>query len=503
MKPIVLAILDGFGIRNEIHGNAVLQANIPTFKNLWMTYPHSKLIASGVEVGLPATQMGNSEVGHLNIGAGRIVYQPLQIITNSINDGSFFENKVLLDVINHVKNNNSNLHIMGLLSDGGVHSHIDHIIALLKLAKNNNINNLYFHVFTDGRDTLPSICKKYIEILEENIKKYELGNIATISGRFYAMDRDKKWNRTIKALNVIVNGGGPENNNIYDVIEKNYANGKFDEFIEPTIINKNGLIKDNDGILFANFRTDRATQILAPITNVHFKEFDDVKLKNIKLASLMKCNELVIGDYAFELGNLKNTLGTYLADLNFTQLRIAETEKYAHVTHFFDGGKDIILEGCDRALIPSPKVETYDLAPEMSAYEVTKDLIKAIESDRYDFILLNFANPDMVGHTGNIKAAIKAIETVDSLLDKIYQKIKEKNGLLIVTADHGNAEYMLDENDNMVTSHTTNKVPFIVCNMDFQVNNGILADIAPTILSIMNIPIPSEMTGKIIATKKI
>jgi 2,3-bisphosphoglycerate-independent phosphoglycerate mutase len=502
MKPVLLAILDGFGIREESHGNAILQAKIPTFRKLWKTYPHGQLIASGEDVGLPKDQMGNSEVGHLNIGAGRIVYQPLQIITKSIKDKSFFENEALLEVINHVKDNNSKLHIMGLISDGGVHSHIDHVLALMDLAKENNIDKLYIHVFTDGRDTLPTVCKNYIEILENKIKEINLGVIATISGRYYAMDRDKKWERSIKAYDVIVNSEGPFNENIYEVIENNYANGKMDEFIEPTVINKNGNIENNDGLLFANFRTDRATQILAPITNPYFKDFDHKELSNVKLTSLMPCSSLVIGNHAFNLEELNNTLGIYLSNLSFTQLRIAETEKYAHVTYFFDGGKDTILEGCDRALIPSPKVDTYDLKPEMSAYEVTQDLLKAIEGERYDFILLNFANPDMVGHTGNIKATIKALETIDTLLNKIYNKVKEKEGILLVTADHGNAEFMLDENNNMVTAHTTNKVPFIVCNDSYKVNDGILADIAPTILELLNAPIPKEMTGKPLIQKK-
>lgn len=502
MRPILLAILDGFGLRDEIHGNAVKQANLPTFNYLWDNYPKSELVASGEDVGLPKGQMGNSEVGHLNIGAGRIVFQPLQIVTNAIKDRSLFTNKDMLDVISHVKNNNSNLHIMGLLSDGGVHSHIEHILSLIDFAKENNITNLYVHIFTDGRDTLPNVALDYIKTLEDKFKSVNLGKIATISGRFYSMDRDKKWDRTIKAYNVIVNGVGPVNSNVYEVIQNSYNNDKLDEFIEPTIIDMNGLIKDNDGILFANFRTDRATQLLAPITNVDFKEFEHKQLNNIKLTSLMPCSNMVIGAVALKLGELTNTLGSYLSSMNITQLRIAETEKYAHVTYFFDGGKDYYLEGCDRALIKSPKVETYDLQPEMSANEVAADLLRAIESDRYDFILLNFANPDMVGHTGNMKAAIKALETIDKLLKEIYELIIKKEGLLLVTADHGNVEYMLSDDNKMITAHTTNKVPFIVCNHNYNVQDGKLGDIAPSILNIMNLPIPKEMTGNIIITKK-
>lgn len=498
MKPIVLTILDGFGLREEKHGNAIKQASLPTFDYLWEKYPHSELAASGEDVGLPNNQMGNSEVGHLNIGAGRIVFQPLQIITNSINDNTFFDNSKLIDVIDHVNNNDSKLHILGLLSDGGVHSHINHIFALIELAKKKNIKKLYIHIFTDGRDTLPNVCKKYVSMLQEKISELKIGCIASISGRFYAMDRDNKWERTKKAYDVLVNGIGFCSSNINSVIDNNFNKKIYDEFVEPTLIDKEGIIDSNDGIIFANFRSDRATQLLTAITNPNFKQFETKKISNIKLVSLMPCSSMVVGDSAFQLPLLKNTLGTYLSSLSYEQLRIAETEKYNHVTYFFDGEKDTLLDNCDRILVKSPRVETYDLSPRMSAEEITTNLINAIEKNKYDFILLNFANADMVGHTGNMKATIEGLETVDECLKKIYDKVQEKAGLLIVTADHGNAEYMLDDNDNIITAHTTNKVPFIICNNFYSIANGKLGDIAPTILKIMNVEIPKEMTGNIL-----
>jgi 2,3-bisphosphoglycerate-independent phosphoglycerate mutase len=410
----------------------------------------------------------------------------------------FFNNKELLKITKHVNDNSSKLHILGLLSDGGIHSHIDHIMALLDLAKKEQVKNVFLHIFTDGRDTLPSVCKKYIVDLENKMKELSLGSISTISGRYYAMDRDHKWDRTKKAYDVIVNGQGEYNENVYDVIDNNYNNKIYDEFIMPTIINKNGLIEDNDGIIFANFRTDRATQLLTAITNHNFKDFEVKQLNNLQLVSLMPCSQSVLGSSAFELDILKNTLGTYLSNLGFEQLRIAETEKYAHVTFFFDGGKELMLDGCDRILVDSPKVATYDLEPKMSAEKVTEKVLESLDKNKYDLILLNFANGDMVGHTANMKATIEGLETIDSCLKKIYDKVQQYQGLLIVTADHGNAEYLLDDNDNPITSHTTNKVPFVLVNKKYELNDGKLGDIAPTILKIMNIDIPKEMTGNIL-----
>lgn len=498
MKPILLTILDGFGLRKDIEGNAVLQAKMPVFRKLYNAYPHSQLVASGSLVGLPDGQMGNSEVGHLNIGAGRIVYQPLQIISNSIQDKSFFTNEVLIESINHAKENNSKLHIMGLVSDGGVHSHIDHIFAMIDLAKLNNLDKIFVHVFTDGRDTLPDISLDFVKQLENKLNG--VGKIASISGRFYSMDRDKKWERTKEAYDVIVNGSNFKNN-IYDHINDNFQRGILDEFIEPALIDKDGVIDDNDAILFANFRTDRAPQLMGAITNENFNNFETKKLKNIKLSMLMPANPVVIGKAAFKFETLNNTLGKYLSKENKNQLRIAETEKYAHVTFFFDGGEDLEIHLCDRILINSPAVRTYDLQPEMSADIVCDKLLAAIDLDKYEFILLNFANPDMVGHTGNLGAAIKALEKLDSLIEKLYNKIQEKNGILILTADHGNSEHMLD-GETVLTAHTTNPVPFVVCNNNFELRNGILADIAPTVLELMNIEKPVEMTGKSLITNK-
>ena len=493
----VLCIMDGVGIRDTEYGNAVKMAKKPNLDYLIKNYPHSKLEASGELVGLPAGQMGNSEVGHTNIGAGRIVYQPLQLITNQIKNGEFFQNKNLLETIKHVKDNHSNLHICGLLSDGGIHSHINHLFGLIDLCKKEGISNVYYHVFLDGRDTLPNICVKYLDELSEKIKETSVGSIASISGRYYAMDRDNRWDRVKKAYDVMVTGTGIECNSYKDVIEKNYNEGIFDEFIVPTIIDKNGMIKDNDGLIAFNFRPDRLREIFKAITNPDFSDFEHKNLKNIKLTTMMPVSNEVICNNAFELQKLDNTLGEYLSKNYKTQLRIAETEKYAHVTYFFDGGVEKDLDGCKRILVNSPKVATYDLKPEMSAYEVTDKLIKELDN-HLDVVILNFANGDMVGHTGNLDAAIKAVETVDDCIGKIYKKVEEIGGTLIVTADHGNSEVMIDDNGNVITSHTTNKVPFIITDKRIKLEDGKLADIAPTMLYLLGLDIPKEMTGNVL-----
>lgn len=493
----VLCIMDGVGIRDTEYGNAVKMAKKPNLDYLIKNYPHSKLEASGELVGLPAGQMGNSEVGHTNIGAGRIVYQPLQLITNQIKNGEFFQNKNLLETIKHVKDNHSNLHICGLLSDGGIHSHINHLFGLIDLCKKEGISNVYYHVFLDGRDTLPNICLKYLDELSEKIKETSIGTIASISGRYYAMDRDNRWDRVKKAYDVMVTGTGIECNSYKDVIEKNYNEGIFDEFIVPTIIDKNGMIKDNDGLIAFNFRPDRLREIFKAITNPDFSDFEHKNLKNIKLTTMMPVSDEVICNNAFELQKLDNTLGEYLSKNHKTQLRIAETEKYAHVTYFFDGGVEKDLDGCKRILVNSPKVATYDLKPEMSAYEVTDKLIKELDN-HLDVVILNFANGDMVGHTGNLDAAIKAVETVDDCIGKIYKKVEEIGGTLIVTADHGNSEVMIDDNGNVITSHTTNKVPFIITDKRIKLEDGKLADIAPTMLYLLGLDIPKEMTGNVL-----
>ena len=491
MKKVLLCVLDGLGISDNKEGNAFKNANTPTLDYLIDNYPNNEINASGKYVGLPDGQMGNSEVGHLTIGAGRVVYQSLELINNSIKDESFFENISLLNAIKHAKENNSKLHILGLLSDGGVHSHIDHIKAVLKLCSKENFSNVYFHVFTDGRDTNTKDSIKYIESLEEEIKKYKIGKICTISGRYYAMDRDKRYDRIKKAYDTIVYAENNITDNYRDYILNSYENDITDEFIKPVSLNKEGTINSDDSIIWCNFRPDRAIQILSAFTDKNFNEFEVKKLDNIYLTTMMYVSDNIKSDIAFKKQEVDNTLGIYLSKLGKKQLRIAETEKYAHVTYFFDGGKDINLDNCNRILIPSKKIATYDLYPQMSALEITDSLLNEMNNN-YDFILLNFANCDMVGHTGNYDATIKAVETVDQMIKRIYEKAKELDYTLIITADHGNCENMINNND-ISTSHTTNKVPFIVCdNVDINMVDR-LSLIAPFILKYMNINIPNEM----------
>ena len=493
MKPILLCILDGVGLREEIHGNAFKQANTPNFDYLWNKYPHATLEASGEYVGLPKGQMGNSEVGHLNIGAGRVVYQPLQFITEKIKDKTFFENKELLSVINHVKKNNSRLHIFGLLSDGGIHSHIDHLLALIDLCQKENVKDVYFHIFTDGRDTLTNVALNYLNKLEKKIKETKIGSIATISGRYYAMDRDNRYDRIKLAYDAIVNGKGEEFGSYEEVIKHNYDNEITDEFIHPAVLDKSGVVKENDGLLVFNYRPDRLRELFSALTNPNFKGFDRPLVNNLKLVTMMGVSDEVVCTHAFELEKLNNTFGEYISKLGLSQLRIAETEKYAHVTYFFDGGVEKNLPNCERILIPSPHVATYDLAPDRSAKEITESLLKELDKDKYDYIILNFANGDMLGHTGNIEATIKSVETMDTCLGKIYNKILEKNGVMVIIADHGNCEIMLDENNNKVTSHTTSLVPLIVTKENAELKDGSLKDVAPLLLSLNNIEIPKEM----------
>ena len=503
MKPVLLCILDGVGINNSNYGNAVKHANTPNLASLWREYPHSSLDACGELVGLPNGQMGNSEVGHTNIGAGRIVYQPLQLINEKIKSGEFFSNENIINTINHVKDNNSNLHILGLLSDGGVHSHINHLLSLVDLVKEQGINKVYIHCFLDGRDTLPRVALNYLDILDKKIKEVGIGSIATISGRYYAMDRDNRWDRIDKAYRAIVNDEGEFYNNYREVIESNYQRDIDDEFVIPSVIDKEGMIKDNDGLICFNFRPDRLRELFSALTNNEINTFGRTKLNNLKLVTMLPVSDEVICSNAYQLETLDNTLGEYLANNNVKQLRIAETEKYAHVTYFFDGGIEKELNGCTRILIPSPKVATYDLKPEMSAYEVTDKLIEELNQDKYDFMVLNFANGDMVGHTGDFNATVKALETVDVCLGKIINTINDKEGILIVTADHGNSDEMLDKEGNVLTSHSLNKVPFIINQKNIKLKNGKLADIAPTILKLMNLPIPKEMTGNILIEEQI
>ena len=498
-QPTVLAILDGYGLREEEHGNAVKLANNPVFNMLWEKYPHTQLNASGQEVGLPKGQMGNSEVGHMNIGAGRIVYQPLELINKSIEDKEIYSNEELLKVINHVKNNNSKLHLMGLISDGGVHSHIDHLMAIIDMAKQNNIERLYIHLFTDGRDVLPQSAYTYIKQVEDKLSEINLGKIATIGGRYYGMDRDNNFDRLQKGYDAIVNSVGEYPNNPKEFVEESYKNGVYDEFFIPAVFEKDGNIQENDGLIVFNYRKDRIREILTALTNPSFNDMPVIRFNNLKTVTMMPVVESVIAEHAYSDPVLKNILGEYIEKQNKSQLRIAETEKYAHVTFFFDGGKEIDYQNEKKILIPSPKVATYDLKPEMSAYEVNEQLLN--ELGNFDLVILNFANGDMVGHTGVLEAAIKAVESVDECLGKIYEKVKELNGVLIVTADHGNCEEMLDENNNILTAHTTNPVPFIVTKEEINLQPGKLGDIAPTILELMNLDIPEEMTGNSLIQK--
>ena len=495
MKKVLLCILDGVGISSKKEGNAFFNAKKPNIDNLLNNYPNSQLNASGEEVGLPAGQMGNSEVGHTNIGAGRIVYQPLGLINSKIKDKTFFQNKNILEVINHTKTNNSKLHIIGLLSNGGIHSHINHLLALIDMCKENNISNVYIHAFMDGRDTSPYSGEKYIKQLEDKLKSTKIGSIATISGRYYAMDRDNNYDRLKKAYDVMTLGEGEEHQSALECWQHNQDNGITDEFIIPAVINKKGIIEKNDGIICFNFRPDRIREIGTSLTNSDFEAFDNSNLSNIKLVTMMPVADSVKCLNAYKIEELINTLGEYISTKGISQLRIAETEKYAHVTYFFDGGVEKDLPKCKRILINSPKVSTYDLKPEMSAFKITDNLIEEITKNKPSLIVLNFANGDMVGHTGNYDAAVKAVETLDNCLGKILKNIDLEEYTLIVTADHGNCEVMINDDGTINTQHTTNKVPFIVCDKTLKVKNGKLGDIACSVLDIMGIEIPKEMTG--------
>ena len=493
MKKVLLCVLDGVGLSKIKDGNALINANKPNIDYLMKEYPNKGINASGTFVGLPDGQMGNSEVGHLTIGAGRIIYQSLELINRAIKDESFYSNESFLNAIRHAKENNSKLHIMGLLSDGGVHSHINHIKALLKLCKKEDFSNVYFHIFTDGRDTFKESSISYIDDLNNEINELGIGKICTISGRYYAMDRDKRWDRLKKCYDVIVNNTGNKCDDYKKYITDSYEKGITDEFIEPVIIDESGKIEENDSIIWANFRPDRAIQILRSLVDPNFDGFDRKIFNNLYLTTMMYVSDDVKSDIAFKKEIIDNTLGIYLSKLGKKQLRIAETEKYAHVTYFFDGGRDLDLNLCDRVLIPSPKVATYDLKPEMSAREITSNLLEKMDNN-YDFIFLNFANGDMVVHTGNYDMTKKAIETIDEMIGKLYKKCVEDEYLFIITADHGNAEEMIDENGNVVTSHTTNLVPFIVTDKNLNIDNvNKLSDIAPFVLNYMNLNLPDEM----------
>ena len=504
--PIVLMILDGFGYRIEKDNNAIFLANPENFYKLWETYPHTLLKCSGMEVGLPSGQMGNSEVGHLNIGSGRVVYQEITRISKAIADKSFFCNEELLKAISNVKNNGGNLHLMGLLSDGGVHSHIEHLLALLRLAKAQGLSNVYVHAFLDGRDVAPKSALTYITILEEEFKHLGIGQIATLSGRYYGMDRDNNWERVELSYRAITEGAGEMAPHPYAAINNSYDARVTDEFILPTvIIDEQALpvakVNDGDSLIFFNFRADRAREITRAFTDDEFSHFSRERISGLSFVCMTQYDINIKAPIAFLPQNLNRTLGEVLADHNLRQLRIAETEKYAHVTFFFNGGVEEPNAGESRILIPSPQVATYNLQPEMSAYEVTAKLKDELAKEKYEVIILNYANADMVGHTGVLEAAVKAVKVVDECLKEIVDIVLAKRGTVLITADHGNCELMVCPiSGDPHTAHTLGRVPFILVNDDYigtSLSEGAsLQDIAPTILHLLSIEIPSEMTGK-------
>lgn len=509
MKPITaLLILDGFGYRKEKEGNAIKTDGVANIKALWDSYPHTLLQASGMDVGLPTGQMGNSEVGHLNIGAGRIVYQEFTRISKSIDDGEFFQNPAFLGAVENCKKHDSALHLMGLCSDGGVHSHLTHLYALLKLAKDHGLEKVFVHCFMDGRDVPPTSGKGYVEQVDAKLKELGVGRIATVMGRYYAMDRDNRFERVEKAYAALTYGEGLTASSAAEAMQQSYDAGVTDEFVVPTVVLTDGkptaTIQAQDSVIFYNFRPDRAREISRAYI---FENFDGFERKNgffpLYYVSMTQYDKTFEGhlQIAFKPQSMHNTLGEYLAKMGKTQLRIAETEKYAHVTFFFNGGVEAPNEGEDRALIASPKVATYDLKPEMSAYEVTDEAVRRIESGKYDVMILNFANCDMVGHTGVMDAAVAAVHAVDSCVRMVVEAIQKTGGRCIITADHGNAEYMWDEKAQVpFTAHTTNPVPCILVDDSRKSvelrEGGRLCDLAPTLLDLMELPVPQEMTGK-------
>lgn len=510
-KTTLLLVLDGYGLNDTKEYNAIDKANTPNMDMLMKNYHNSVGQASGLNVGLPDGQMGNSEVGHLNIGAGRIIYQELTKISKAISDGDFFENKELLASVENAKVNDSAIHFFGLLSTGGVHSHIEHLYGLLELAKRNGLTKVYVHPFLDGRDTPPSSAQGFLHDLEEKMKEIGVGEIASVHGRYYAMDRDTRWDRVEKAYKALVDGEGDTATSAEECIARSYSRDVQDEFVEPTVIQKDGkpvaTIKENDSVVFFNYRPDRAREISRAFCDENFDGFTRSK-------GFMKLKYVCFTDYDSSLGNksvaftnqkLENTLGEYVSSLGKKQLRIAETEKYAHVTFFFNGGVEQPYENEDRVLINSPKVATYDMQPDMSVFEVTESLISRIKSNEYDLIICNFANPDMVGHTGSMDATIQAVEAVDKAVGMTLEAVQSVGADMFICADHGNADKMYDDvNNEVFTAHSTNPVPFILVTEDKTVKgleDGKLCDIAPTLLELMDIPKPDEMTGKSLLKK--
>ena len=494
--PTTLIIMDGFGLANASDDNAVSLAQTPVLDRLFREYANTTLSASGLDVGLPDGQMGNSEVGHTNIGGGRVVFQDLPRISRAIDDGSFFKNEAYHQAMDNCLKNGSSLHLYGLLSDGGVHSHIQHLFALLQMAKDKGLEKVYVHCFLDGRDVSPTSGKGFVQELCDKCAEIGVGKIATVMGRYYAMDRDKRWERVQMAYDAMVYGEGVHNADPVDAVVRSYANGVTDEFVEPVVCDSEGTIGDNDSVIFFNFRPDRAREITRAIVDPEFDGFQreffpTTYVCNTEYDASMP-NVLV----AWPRVAVKNGLGEYLSSMGMTQLRIAETEKYAHVTFFFNGGVEKQYPGEDRVLVPSPKVATYDLQPEMSAFEVCDKCVERIESGAYDVIILNFANCDMVGHTGVLEAAVKAVETVDTCVGKVVEATLKMGGIAMITADHGNAEDMKQEDGSPMTAHTTNPVPFILCGAGSELRTGRLADIAPTILDVLGLACPPEMDGR-------
>lgn len=509
-KPVVLMILDGYGLNERHDGNAVYEAQTPVMDRLMKEYPFVKGNASGLSVGLPDGQMGNSEVGHLNMGAGRIVYQELTRITKSIEDGDFFENPEFLAAVENCKNHDSALHLYGLVSDGGVHSHITHIYGLLELAKRNGLTKVFVHCFLDGRDTPPSSGKEFVAELEEKMKELGVGRVASVMGRYYAMDRDNRWDRVKLAYDALTKGEGNRGESATGLIQESYDNGKTDEFVLPAVVTENGapvgLIREHDSVIFFNFRPDRAREITRAFCDDSFSGFEREKRMELTYVCFTDYDETIPNKLvAFKKETISNTFGEFLAAHGKKQARIAETEKYAHVTFFFNGGVEEPNPGEDRILVKSPKVPTYDMQPEMSAPQVCEKLVEAIHSGKYDVIIVNFANPDMVGHTGVEAAAVKAIEAVDACVGKTVEAILEENGVLFICADHGNAEQLIDyATGEPFTAHTTNPVPFILVNADPSYKlreGGALCDIVPTLIELMGMEQPKEMTGKSLLIK--